>query len=344
MSIKAARWLVLHLSFVILTFGGKLGLSLGQSLPCLSCPFVSGCGGICYLRLLQSPIGGLGMSWSAIFTARGLAALGSLLIFTILVALFGQSWCGWVCPFGLVQDYAARLRNKLRIRQAQFSKRSLKIIRAVKYLLFAYLLAGPILVAIGLGHPDLTMPFCNICPVKLIMPLLTGNTAYLSLDFTNPVLLTQSILLTVFSGLVLVGMFFRHRFFCLLCPMSVLIGLFKPISLTNLVKSTTACRNCGNCRRVCPAGIDKTCDTFLPNNLLIGESPSIPSSNFPASPKTSVCIRSIGCQGCFDCVQCCSTDGALSIKIGPWKLFSSSRAYAAAFGLSKRPWPYLLAK
>jgi polyferredoxin len=264
-------------------------------------------------------MGGLGMNWAVLSSGRGLAALAALGLFIALVALLGQSWCGWTCPFGLVQDYAARLRNKLRIREAIFTERTMAFIKTLKYVCFGYLVSTPVLITLGAAHPDLSLPYCAICPVKLIMPLLTGDTTYLNLDFTNPVLLTTSVVLMIFSGLVLVGMFFKTRFFCLLCPMSVLIGLFRPLYLLRVLKRPQACLGCGNCRRVCPADIDKT-------------TPAIdPGSNCNPALVKPVTLSTSGCQGCFNCAQCCATDGSLAIKYGPWAIFNSSRRYAARF-------------
>lgn len=305
-----------HVFFFILTFSGRLGISLGPSLPCLSCPYVTGCGGVCYLRMLQSPMGGLGMNLAVLFTQRGLQALAAFGLFVVLVALFGQSWCGWTCPFGLLQDYAARLRNKLRIREAILSDRAMFTIKIFKCIFFVYLLIIPVLITLGLAHSDLTLPYCAICPVKLIMPLITGDPTYLNLDFTNSVLLTESVVLIVFSGLVLVGMFFKTRFFCLICPMSLLISLFRPIFLLRLIKEPAACLGCGNCRRVCPTTIDKSAP--LSNDLKL-------------STKHIDAVRGFAksCQGCFNCAQCCSTEGSLGIKFGPKVIFRASRSYAA---------------
>ena len=51
--VEKLRLVSQHLSFILLMYGGRLGIELGHALPCFSCPFVSGCAGGCYLMALQ---------------------------------------------------------------------------------------------------------------------------------------------------------------------------------------------------------------------------------------------------------------------------------------------------
>ncbi|MDR1677581.1 MAG: 4Fe-4S binding protein [Deltaproteobacteria bacterium] len=301
-----ARNIIQHLSFLVLTYGGRLGLSLGQSLPCLACPYVPGCGGICYIRLLQSPMAGMGLSLPMLMSWRGLEALAGFFIFVLLVIPLGKSWCGWICPFGLLQDYLGRFRKFLGIREAQLGPKARRNLNILKYLIFGYLLATPVMITLGLVHPDLTLPFCAICPVKIIMPLFALDTTWLNIDSTNHVLFSLSVILVVLSGLTLIGCFLRDRLFCLVCPMSVAIHLLKPLYLLRLIKEPKACLGCGTCRRVCPVGMTTS-----------------------YQERTKADIQDCGCQGCLTCAESCASDSSLSIKFGPWTVFSSSRKNSA---------------
>jgi polyferredoxin len=330
MTIKTARLAVQHFCFLLLTYGGRFGVNLGPSLPCLACPFVSGCGGICYLRMLQSPVAGLGLSWPALFGERGLQALLALLLFVVLTALLGQSWCGWICPFGLFQDYVAGIRKMLRLREAIFTLKTLKYLRILKYLLFFYLIITPILITAGLVHPDFTLPFCGICPVKVIMPIFAGDLTFIALDFTNKVLLSMSIILITLTGLTLVGIFLKERFFCLICPMSALIFILKRLFLLNLVKDPRACLGCCTCRNVCPAHLN-TADLERSGPETLARKRRLFSLGRPIPLKLN------GCHGCFACVETCATDGSLGVKFGRWIWLSSSRRRSASCGARQGP-------
>lgn len=252
---------------------------------------------------------GFGMTAAAIGGIHMWVALAWLGLFVVLVALLGKLWCGWICPFGLVQDWLTKLRVKLGIRERQFSPKIKKIMSPIKYILLVYLVAIPPLVTMGLLHGDLRLPFCNICPAKLLMPLFAADPDNLTLNLNNEVALALSSLLLIITGLMLVGMFFKERFFCIFCPMLALIHLLKPLTALRLVKKPTACIGCGNCRRACPMDIEKV-----------------------YRERESSDVQSDECLNCTACGEACPSDGAISLKWGKIKLFSSSKAYVAKFG------------
>lgn len=80
--VSRLRFLIQNLAFFVLMYGGRYGLSLGHSLPCFACPYVSGCAGHCYLMALQSHMG-LAMPVSAFLTQWGLRALLLLGLFLL---------------------------------------------------------------------------------------------------------------------------------------------------------------------------------------------------------------------------------------------------------------------
>jgi len=308
MPVSRVRLMAQHLSFVILTYGGRFGLSLGPALPCFSCPYVSGCGGYCYLMGLQGYIGfGLG---AGAFGWAGLKALGYFALFVLLAAVLGKAWCGWVCPFGLVQDWLAGLRQKLGLRESRLSPPTLDRLGWIKYALLAYLAFIPMLVAAGWLHPDFNLPFCNICPAKALMPLFAGEVKYLSLDLTNAVTTGFSASLLAISGAVLAGSFFKDRFFCLFCPLLALIHLLKPLTALRLVKAPQLCHGCGACRRVCPMDIERV-----------------------YRERERADVQAGACLNCGRCLEACPTDRSLSFNWFGFRLLSSSRRLA--LGLRK---------
>ncbi|MCP4117726.1 MAG: 4Fe-4S binding protein, partial [Desulfobacteraceae bacterium] len=103
--------------FIILMYGGRIGIHLGYSLPCLSCPYVAGCGGNCYLMALQHHWG-FGIAFADILGMRGLEVLFKFLVFLVLVSVLSKIWCGWICPFCTFQDWITLLRKKLHVREA----------------------------------------------------------------------------------------------------------------------------------------------------------------------------------------------------------------------------------
>lgn len=312
MPLTRLRLLVQHLSFVVLMYGGRFGVNLGSALPCFACPYVAGCGGYCYLMGLQNYIG-FGLHWSALFGAAGLRALGWFLVFVLLVALLGKAWCGWICPFGLVQDWLTGLRKKLGRRESLISASAMARLGWIKYALLGYLTLTPPLITAGLLHPDFTLPFCNICPAKPLLPLLAGQTQYLALDLTNTVTTGFTALSLIIAGAMLTGMFFKDRFFCLFCPLLALIHLLKPLTALRLVKEPQLCHGCGACRRVCPMDIETVYQERAQADVQTGE-----------------------CLDCGRCLESCANDQALSFKWLGRRLVSSSRRLALGL-MGKKP-------
>lgn len=173
---------------------------------------------------------------------------GAFLLIAILplVMLFsGNIYCGWLCPFGALQELAGQLnRSRFYYRPP---KKFWQLVRQIKY----FVLAG-----------------------LLIAFLLTFNHAALELDvlehaFSRPLGVVTALIVLI----VLAISFFTPRFWCRnLCPAGAFLSFFNKVRLINLIrrskKSTgwlpvinpgrcdmgiarlteTDCLNCDRCR------------------------------------------------------------------------------------------------
>jgi polyferredoxin len=176
----------------------------------------------------------------------------------------------------------------------------------VKYALLGYLVVMPVMAGLGWLPSDFILAFCNICPAKSLMPLFTADTQFLALDYSDGVALGFSLALLLVTATMLIGMFFKDRFFCLFCPMLALLNFFNKIYLLKLVKEPLACHGCGNCRRTCS----------MDNETVYRE-------------RVNSDVYDPDCMGCFKCAEGCAADDSLLVKIGPLRVFSSSRRYSA---------------
>jgi polyferredoxin len=304
--VENLRLITQHLSFFLLIYGGRLGVGLGNSLPCFACPYVGGCAGHCYLMVLQRSSVGFQTSFETLFSGAAVNILYPFVLFLLFFLPLSKLWCGWLCPFCLFQDWITMLRKKAGIREMIISRKTRKKLEPIKYMLLALLIAIPIFIAnVGL-HPDWALPFCQICPARPILPLFEGNTSHFHIDGTNGVTIGFTLLSMILTGGFVVGMFFKERFFCIFCPMLALMHLLKKISPVRFEKDVDICTGCGNCERMCPVDI---LDVYLEKDKRDVLTPS--------------------CMGCMTCVESCPGDDVLAFKWSGFKLFSSSRRYLA---------------
>ena len=178
----------------------------------------------------------------------------------------GRFTCGWLCPFGLLQDVTRAFR-KLAIKIPKF-------LNYGKYL---------VLVTLVLVIPYITHQhwFSKLCPCGALI----AGIPWALWNPDNPVFgfaaITPEALGTMFwAKLWILGIFltlflFLKRPFCrTVCPLGGIYALFNRISLVSLrVKSS--CNDCGKCRELCPTDLEARLEANSEN-----------------------CIK------CLDCTQC----------------------------------------
>lgn len=228
---STVRWLILTASFILLTFGVYIfGTRVNDYyIPTFVCPVDTQgiIGSSCYelshmnewlLRDISSGNFGAIIKFFAV-----------LILFAVL---FGRILCGFVCPFGFLQDLIDRLRQFLKIKPIRFTEKTNKWVAFFKWEIMAIFIAGCF---IGIN-------FCSFCPVILSSPGFAGigTAIYVS---------------GIIGIIVIASSFFKRRFWCNICPLGLLIGLASKISFFRLKKDCQACTECGACYEACPMGI-----------------------------------------------------------------------------------------
>lgn len=295
------RWLVLTLSFLVLTFGGLAGVHLGTYLPTFACYFigVDTYGGACFFAAYQFALaqGNLAGIW---------AALGFLGVALLLIIPLGGAWCGWVCPFAFVQDLLDLLRRKLGLSYLRFPERLRHGLRPLRWIFLFILLLLPLWAAFPVLAPTVarhfTIPFCDLCPVRYVMPLFTDRAAIMGVSLGSATTIVMSGLGVLFAALTLVGSFFKRRFWCAYCPMVLLLSFFRRISLPGLKKDVQKCTRCAICHNVCPMEIEQVFKERIREDV-----------TFP------------DCVLCLECVEHCPEDDALRVTYAGLTLWRSSR-------------------
>lgn len=215
------------------------GRSKSLCLPILNCYSCPGALGAC-------PIGSLQVSAGCSTYGISFYVLGFL---ALMGVLFGRLLCGFLCPFGFIQD----LLHKVPLPQMKIPQSFDRILRFGKYLVLALLvLLLPILAADSYGS---TIPyFCKyLCPAGTLeagIPLISMNKP---LQNTIGWLFSWKVfVLTV----VLLSSMIIYRPFCkYLCPLGAFYALFNRISFYRYYIDHDKCTNCRICSRVCHMGV-----------------------------------------------------------------------------------------
>ena len=152
------------------------------------------------------------------FSIAAAVILGSIILLTLL---FGRFYCSLLCPFGILQEFAAltfRRKNK-----------------PVGNYKFKYFLAA------------------------LTFGALIGGSALLIRYIDPYTMFGSAVSLSVFGLVAAIAVmalvFFKNRFFCTnICPVGAVLGLISKVSLNKIYIDKNNCVSCGLCAKSCPAG------------------------------------------------------------------------------------------
>ncbi len=155
---------------------------------------------------------------------------------TVLIAatfLMGPVFCGWVCPYGFLQDLAARLGRMLDIRRRHMPQAMARVLSAGRYVLLALFL---------LISADFLFLLFSYDPRANLSLVLGGQAVTL-------------------AGWIVMGMFLAvslvyDRPFCNhLCIEGAKHGIYGLLRPVTIRRDAAACIGCGKCDRACPMAV-----------------------------------------------------------------------------------------
>ncbi len=233
-------------------------------LNCYSCP---GAVGACPLGSLQNAV-------AASADRPAFYVVGLLLLFGLLL---GRVICGFLCPFGLIQELIYKLPTK--------KLKKNRLTRRLSWLKYGILAVFAIGIPAWFALRRVPLPgFCKfICPAgtlegAVLLLLHPANDALRAL--TGPLFAWK---LSVLAG-ILCACVFLYRAFCrFLCPLGALYSLMSRLALLGVRVDPARCTDCGACVRVCKLDIRAVGDRE--------------------------------CVHCGDCIGVCPT-GAISFRAG----------------------------
>ena len=197
-------------------------------LNCYSCPgAISSC-----------PIGSLqavatGASYQFSFYVAGFLALIGI--------TSGRLACGWLCPFGLIQELLSRIPSPKFLLPTWT--------RYLKYLVLAvFVLLLPAIATdfFGIGTPYFCKWLCPAGTLEAAIPLAIADQGIRGA--LGPLFTWRLIWLIA----IIVFVIIVHRGFCsVFCPLGAFYSLFNRISFFSIRRQPHKCSNCGRCAEVC---------------------------------------------------------------------------------------------
>jgi polyferredoxin len=158
-----------------------------------------------------------------------------MIIVGALAVLFGPVFCGWICPFGTVQELFSKIGRKLN--KKRFNRFvPYKADKYLRYLRYA-VLAWVIYMTAVTGK----LIFSDYDPYYALFNFWTGEVAV-----SGFIILGVSLLLSLFV----------ERPFCkYACPYGAVLGVFNLFRIFKIRRNTPTCIDCGACDTACPMNI-----------------------------------------------------------------------------------------
>lgn len=159
-----------------------------------------------------------------------------LMAIAFVLALFlGPVICGWVCPFGTIQEWFSTLGRKLFKRRFNtfVPPRIDRILRYIRY--------GVLAMVVFKTATTAKLMFQDIDPYYALFNIWSDELSMIAL---------------VILGIVLVASLFVERPWCkYACPYGALLGIFNRFRIFTIRRSPSTCIDCKACDRGCPMNI-----------------------------------------------------------------------------------------
>lgn len=216
-------------------YKGSLKYTCVPGLNCYSCP---GAIGACPLGALQAALNKKNLEVP-------FAVLGFFFIFG---SIFGRFACGWLCPFGLVQDLLHKIPIFKKRKQLPFHS----VLKYGKYVVLLFLVViGSSFLFVGFAKVP---AFCKyLCPSGTLL----GAIPLLSMD--EQLRMQAGGLfgwkLAILVVIVIISVKVYRPFCQYLCPLGAIYGWFNRFSLVQVHWEKDNCISCGACQRACPVNL-----------------------------------------------------------------------------------------
>lgn len=164
-------------------------------------------------------------------------------VFLVLSFVFGNYFCGWICPFGTMQEIFGKIGSFI-------CKKKIKVSRGLqRYLQFSrYILAIIVLTHIVSSFVDLS----TLNAYKSFTQWMNGKVV-------------QSVSIIIMSSFLVISLFFERPFCNYFCLEGIRYGLASFTRFFTIKRDIHACIQCKKCDKACPMNITVSASDHVRN-------------------------------------------------------------------------------
>lgn len=158
----------------------------------------------------------------------------TLIVVTLAAIISGVYYCGWLCPFGTLQELSSKLARILKIKKRKMPKAIQKYLIYSRYIIYAIFTLFTI---------DILFSLLAFDPRTNLLQLITGNT------------ISVAAILVMLSFLI-ISLFFERPFCNYLCIEGAKYGIMSLLRPVTIKRNESSCVACNKCNEVCPMNIE----------------------------------------------------------------------------------------
>lgn len=163
------------------------------------------------------------------------------LFLIILTSLAGAFYCGYLCPFGFLQELSSIISDKLKIKKRKMPKNLNRVLKSLRYILFLLI---------------------TVLAIDAIFPILkldARSNLYLFLTGKNiTIIMGLSIL-----GFLLLALIYDKPFCNYFCIKGAGYGILSKFRVFSIRRNTDTCIDCKLCDKVCKLGVDVSTNEYV---------------------------------------------------------------------------------